>query len=268
MDERTLKLTADRDGYLLDGERHEGFPDRTDLAESERVKIARWASQMRPDEVSDDQMVLLERQPRPPSRGRRAARMRTDMLSSPLVRALWSTLDEQQQALVLNPDTRLGDGVRYPLTAGRLAALVEVDKQKIRRWGDNNLLPSTRDHRGHRQFGAAASVIAFALEGSKQNDREYYRDIVRSDQPLTAVRRAVGLVTYSAFASDAQAHEDELAQELQQTSESLRMVADALGQAAADARGRAVRTSKVMVRLHEVGATVRLAEPADDETLA
>jgi len=270
----SVKLIPERDGYLLGGERVEGFPDQADLPERQRVKIARWATQLRPDEVTVDQRALLERQPQPPSPRRRAARQRSDMLSSPLVRALWSTLDEQQQSLVLNPDRRVGDGARFPLTVGKLAALVQADRQKIRRWGDNHLLPSTRDHNGHRQYGAAAAIVAFALEGSKQNDREFYGDVVRSDDPLAAVRRAVGLVTFSAFASGARV----VADDLERTSRSLRLVADALTEAARrtaelvdrDAPDNEVvqRVSGPAVALHDIGAIVRLSVPADDTVVA
>ncbi len=272
MADRTLKLIPGRDGYVLDGERIEGFPDQPDLPERQRVKIARWATQLRPDDATADQCALLERQLEPPSRGRQAADQRGDMLSSPLVRALWSTLDEQQQSLVLNPHRRVGDGARFPLTAGKLAALVQADRQKIRRWGDNQLLPSTRDQNGHRQYGAAAAIVAFALQGSKQNDREYYGDIVRSDNPLAAVRRAVVLIIFSAFASDARVAADEL----ERTSRSLRLVADTLTEAArrttelVDQGAPEVvqRVSGPAIALHDVGAMVRHPAPLDDEIVA
>lgn len=273
MPNRVLKLTPDRDGYLLDGERQEGFPDRTDLPERQRVQIARWASQLRPQELTDAQRTLLERQPRPPSPSRRAMDRRAALLASPLLRTLWGTLDEQQQALVLGPEGRLGKDARYPLSTGELARLVDIDKQTLRRWSDNHLLPSTRDENGHRRYGAAAVVIAFTLRGSKQNDREYYRDIVRSEQPLVAVRRTVGLATYSAFAGNAGAAAEDVEEQLHQTSQSLRMIADALGEAAAQARQqrapagqkrRARRPGKPAVSLHDFGAHARLAELDDD----
>src|ERR1700691_296358 len=49
------QLRADRAGYILDGERVEGFADRTDVDERGRRALAEWAESFTPDRLEDEQ---------------------------------------------------------------------------------------------------------------------------------------------------------------------------------------------------------------------
>ena len=228
----TLKLSPEHDGYLLDGAFHAGFMDRPELPTPLRHRIARWGRQLAPQDLSAEQRALLDTAASvPPSDHRRRAEHRSAMLASPLIRPLWDTLSADERALVLNPDERLGDGARYPLTSGQLAELVDMEQHTVRRWGDAQLLPATRNERNHREYGAAAAIMAFALRGSKQNDREYYGDLAESPEPVTALRRSYALATYSALTSPGKGDAEELRQELSILVAEMRALADALVEA-------------------------------------
>jgi DNA-binding transcriptional MerR regulator len=144
------------------------------------------------------------------------------ILRSPLVRTLWDSLLEVQQALVLNPDRELGK--RYPLTTGDLSGLTGMSKRQVQYWSERRLLPHWLDERGHRRFEAAAVIVAFALSDSKQHDRQHYADVAADSQPLAAMRRAVGVVGLSALSSSEKLDPDEL----ERTEHTLRLLADAL----------------------------------------
>jgi DNA-binding transcriptional MerR regulator len=254
----TVTLSEDQAGYLLDGDLVEGFGDRADLPDPLRYRIARWASALAPDQLEPAQRELIEsvaRRERPPAA--RRARQRSEMLRSAVVRSLWETLEPDQQRAVLEVDSVLGEGQRYPLTSGQLARLTGIEQNTIRRWR----LPHTRDERGHREYGAAAVVLAFAFKGTKQNSREYFKDITTSPQPLIELRRSIALAAHSAFASQTPPQLDEaVAHDLELLARESAVLAEAFARAAAVAREAADAQVDTM-NLRDVGERVALLEP-------
>jgi DNA-binding transcriptional MerR regulator len=172
--------------------------------------------------TSTQRALLKKRAQRQPSARRLEGLRQDQILRSPLVRTLWDSLDEVQQALVLNPDRELSK--RYPLTTGDLSGLTGMSKRQVQYWSERRLLPHWFDERGHRRFEAAAVIVAFALSDSKQHDRQHYADVAADSQPLAAMRRAVSVVGLSALSSKEKLDPDEL----QRTERTLRLLADAL----------------------------------------
>lgn len=172
--------------------------------------------------TSTQRATLKKRAQRQPSARRLEGLRQDQILRSPLVRTLWDSLDEVQQALVLNPDQELGK--RYPLTSGELSGLTGMSKRQVQYWSERRLLPHWLDERGHRRFEAAAVIVAFALSDSKQHDRQHYADVAADSQPLAAMRRAVSVVGLSALSSSEKLDPDEL----ERTEHTLRLLADAL----------------------------------------
>lgn len=230
----TVKLSEDQTGYLLDGRRIDGFGDQPDLPDPVRYRIAQWASALTPESLGPAQRDLIERvSRRNRPAGARRARKRSDMLRSPIVRALWDTLEEGQQRAVLEVDTVLGARAKYPLSSGELARLTGIERHTIRRWR----LPHTRNERNHREYGAAAVVMAFAYKGTKQNSREYFKDLMVSATPLHELRRSIALATHSVFAGEAPPQVDEsVARELEELSREMTVLGEAFGRAAIMAR--------------------------------
>lgn len=219
----TVKLSPDHQGILVDGELVAGFPYLKEMAESDQLRVAAWAQKLAPRSLTDAQRALLEsRSQRQPS-ARRLEGVRQDrILGSPLVRTLWESLDDRQRALVLNPDGELGK--RYPLTTGELSGLTGMSKRQVQYWSERRLLPCWLEEHGHRRFEAAAVIVAFALNSSKQHDRQHYADIAVDSRPLVAMRRAVSVVGLSALSSKEKLDPDEL----ERTERTLRLLADAI----------------------------------------
>jgi hypothetical protein len=216
----TVKLSPNREGILVDGEELPGFPYLEEMAEKDQLRVAAWARKLAPRSLTAAQRSLLEN--RQPS-ARRLEGVRQDrILGSPVVRMLWESLDEGQRALVVNPDGELGK--RYPLTTGELSGLTGMSKRQVQYWSERRLLPYWLDGNRHRRFEAAAVIVAFALSGSKQHDRQHYADVAADSRPLAAMRRAVSVVGLSALSSKEKLDPDEL----ERTEHTLRLLADAL----------------------------------------
>lgn len=219
----TVKLSPDHQGILVDGELLPGFPYLEEMAETDQVRVAAWARKLAPRSLTDAQKALLESRSRGQPSARRLEGVRQDrILGSPVVRMLWESLDEGQRALVLNPDGELGK--RYPLSTGELSSLTGMSKRQVQYWSERRLLPYWLDEHGHRRFEAAAVIVAFALSGSKQHDRQHYADVAADSRPLAAMRRAVSVVALSALSSKEKLDPDEL----ERTERTLRLLADEL----------------------------------------
>ena len=171
-----------------------------------------------PRSLTAAQRALLEN--RQPSVRRLEGLRQDQILRSPLVRTLWDSLSDAQQALVLNPDRELGK--RYPLTTGELSGLTGMSKRQVQYWSERRLLPHWLDERGYRRFEAAAVIVAFALSDSKQHDRQHYADVAADSQPLAAMRRAVSVVGLSALSSKEKLDP----KELERTEHTLRLLAE------------------------------------------
>jgi DNA-binding transcriptional MerR regulator len=216
----TVKLSPSRKGILVDGEELRGFPYLEEMAEEDQLRVAAWARKLAPRSLTAAQRALLKN--RQPSARRLEGLRQDQILRSPLVRTLWDSLSDTQQALVLNPDQELGK--RYPLTTGDLSGLTGMSKRQVQYWSERRLLPHWLDERGHRRFEAAGVIVAFALSSSKQHDRQHYADVAADSQPLAAMRRAVSVVGLSALSSREKLDPDEL----KRTEHTLRLLADAL----------------------------------------
>jgi hypothetical protein len=216
----TVKLGPDRKGILVDGEELPGFPYLGEMAEKDQLRVAAWARKLAPRSLTAAQRALLEN--RQPSARRLEGLLQDQILRSPLVRTLWDSLLDSQQALVLNPDQELGK--RYPLGTGELSHLTGMSKRQVQYWSERRLLPHWLDERGHRHFEAAGVIVAFALSSSKQHDRQHYADVGADSRPLAAMRRAVSVVALSALSSKEKLDPDEL----ERTERTLRLLADEL----------------------------------------
>jgi hypothetical protein len=216
----TVKLSPNRKGILVDGEELRGFPYLEEMAEKDQLRVAAWARKLAPRSLTAAQRALLEN--RQPSARRLEGLRQDQILRSPLVRTLWDSLSDAQQALVLNPDRELGK--RYPLSTGELSGLTGMSKRQVQYWSERRLLPHWLDERGHRRFEAAAVIVAFALSDSKQHDRQHYADVAADSQPLAAMRRAVSVVGLSALSSKEKLDPGEL----ERTEHTLRLLADAV----------------------------------------
>ena len=216
----TVKLSPNRKGILVDGEELRGFPYLEEMVERDQLRVAAWARKLAPELLTAAQRALLEN--RRPSARRMEGLRQDQILRSPLVRTLWDSLLEVQQALVLNPDQELGK--RYPLRTGELSRLTGMSKRQVQYWSERRLLPHWLDERGYRRFEAAAVIVAFALSDSKQHDRQHYADVAADSQPLAAMRRAVSVVGLSALSSKEKLDPDEL----ERTEHTLRLLADEL----------------------------------------
>lgn len=172
--------------------------------------------------TSTQRALLKKRAQRQPSARRMEGLRQDQVLRSPLVRTLWDSLSDTQQALVLNPDRELGK--RYPLSTGELSGLTGMSKRQVQYWSERRLLPHWLDQRGHRRFEAAGVIVAFALSDSKQHDRQHYADVAADSQPLASMRRAISVVGLSALSSSDKLDPDEL----EHTERTLRLLADAL----------------------------------------
>lgn len=226
-----LKLLADRSGYELGGERVAGFADRPDLAEGERLKLARWAAQLRPEELSDAQSDLLAAAPpRRPSERRRVGMEQDRILGSEFVTALWEALSRESQELAMNPDKKLGEGRRYPLSTGDLHELTGLSVRQIQHSTERGLIPHWSDSRGHRRFEAAGAVLAFSMAEAKQPERQFLASVATAEAPLTEMRKAVGLISLYALSTT----QGRTPRELEATKSQLRMVSDALDTALAN----------------------------------
>lgn len=161
--------------------------------------------------------------PRRPSKRRIEGARQDRILSSPLVRALWHSLDGEEQELVLNPDRKLGQGRRYPLSTGDLHELTGLTVRQIQHATARSLIPYWSDERGHRRFEAAGAIVAFALAKTRQAERQHFANIALAPAPLAEMRKAVGMISLYALTSARPS-----VGELRATQAQLRMVSEAV----------------------------------------
>lgn len=179
---RQMRLLPNSDGYMLGDQQVGGFADREDLPEGQRLRLARWARMLTPDQISPTQQLLLERATqhgRP--QGWLEAMDDRDTLATGPVRAIWRALSEEQRAAVMHPDQR---GLSYPLGVSQLAAMVGASERQIGYWAQNNLLPHFRDPHAPRdayRFYSAAAVIAFGLAGTDKPEKAVLAKIARGE---------------------------------------------------------------------------------------
>jgi len=170
------QLRADRAGYILDGERVEGFADRTDVDERGRRLLARWAEAFTPDALEDEQKRILE-QPDPglsdTERQLLHGAIEDAERDMPLTidLGLYARLDAEQIRVMREPWTVLGGPRRreYPLNTGEVAKITGTSPKQVRTWEESGLLPAYRIA-GRRHFFSAALVYAFLLKDLDRNE--------------------------------------------------------------------------------------------------
>jgi len=170
------QLRADRAGYILDGERVEGFADRTDVDERGRRLLARWAEAFTPDALEDEQKRILE-QPDPglsdTERQLLHGAIEDAERDMPLTidLGLYARLDAEQIRVMREPWTALGGTRRreYPLNTGEVAKITGTSPKQVRTWEESGLLPAYRIA-GRRHFFSAALVYAFLLKDLDRNE--------------------------------------------------------------------------------------------------
>ena len=170
------QLRADRAGYILDGERVEGFADRTDVDERGRRLLARWAEAFTPDALQDEQkQILAEPDPglsdteRQLLHGAIEDAERDMPLTIDL--GLYARLDAEQIRVMREPWTVLGGPRRreYPLNTGEVAKITGTSPKQVRTWEESGLIPAYRIA-GRRHFFPAALVYAFLLKDLDRNE--------------------------------------------------------------------------------------------------
>jgi len=239
-----VTLRRDRRGIEYRGESIEGFPHDSTMTPADQLRVARWAKQLAPVQMTAQQRALIAHQPqRKVSPHRREGLKQDEALRSPFVRGLWRGLDEPTQALVLNPNTTLQR--RYPLRTNELAQLTGLSRRQVQHWSDRGLLPHWTDEHGSRYFEAPAAIIAFALRDRKQHERQFYADIASHDRPLVAVRDALNIVGMRTL----DLAEDADPQDLADTEQTARAIAEGInkllaGPAKTKRAGRAKSASR------------------------
>ena len=170
------QLRADRAGYILDGERVEGFADRTDVDERGRRLLARWAKAFTPDALQDEQKRILEQPDPGPSDAERQllhGAIEDAERDMPLTidLGLYGRLDAEQIRAMREPWTVLGGTRRreYPLNTGEVAKITGTSPKQVRTWEESGLLPAYRIA-GRRHFFSAALVYAFLLKDLDRNE--------------------------------------------------------------------------------------------------
>jgi DNA-binding transcriptional MerR regulator len=83
---------------------------------------------------------------------------------------------------------------RYPLSTREIATLTGLSDSRVRWWADHNQLPHERTAGGHRTFGIAGLLSAFALSDSRQHELQYYREI--ADASGETVSEKVGTLLF------------------------------------------------------------------------
>ncbi len=176
------QLRADRAGYILDGERVEGFADRTDVDERGRRALAEWAESFTPDRLHDQQKrILAEPDPGPSDTERQllhgAIENAEHDMPLTIDLGLRARLDADQIRAIHEPWTALAGARRrrYPLNTGEVARITGASAKQIRTWEESGLLPAYWIA-GRRHFFSAALVYAFLL---KDLDRHEIRGVGR-----------------------------------------------------------------------------------------
>jgi DNA-binding transcriptional MerR regulator len=189
------QLVADRKGYLLNGERIDGFSDRLELDVASRRLIATWARAFTPSALDAKQRRLLSAPPRSPlplAEALRQAAIENAERDMPLAidHGLYALLNEDQLRAVREPWTALTATMTrdYPVSAGELAELSGTTARQIRHWHDSQLLPGFWID-GRRHFFSAAAVHAFALAKLDRNEIRGASRVLSAevDDPIAAI---------------------------------------------------------------------------------
>jgi DNA-binding transcriptional MerR regulator len=223
-----VTLRPDRRGICWRDKEYEGFPDLEGLSPRARLAVARWAKQLAPDALTPAQQRLLDKQPRREVSAARLRALRQDeILSSPPIRGLWRELTQEEQTLVLHPEEKVGH--YYPLQTSELVRLTGLSSRQVQHWTERNLLPHWRDERGHRRFGSAAAIVAFALRDSKQHQRQFFSDVGNTNEPLREIAEIMNMALLQALERTDTAADDaaEIVAELEKLSAGLRETLDA-----------------------------------------
>ena len=170
------QLRADRAGYILDGERVEGFADRTDVDPLGRRALAEWAESFTPEHLQDEQKRILA-QPDPglseTERQLLHGAIEDAERDMPLAidLGLRARLDAAKIRAIREPWTVLGGPRRreYPLNTGEVARITGTSPKQVRAWEKSGLLPAYWIA-GRRHFFSAALVYAFLLKDLDRNE--------------------------------------------------------------------------------------------------
>lgn len=191
----SLNLTPDRRGYVLNGERVDGFPDPEQLAVELRAKVARWASRLASDQLTEQQQELLETDERPPAAGygeSEAVAENSDELVRLNQHGFFDSLAKVQAHLVIHPGGEEGvEGASYPLSVGQMAALTGVSERQVRHWSDINLIPTYYVGK-ERRFYSAALVRAFHLSEAEQYQKTAVATLAKRDNEAGRMLRLIG----------------------------------------------------------------------------
>jgi hypothetical protein len=153
-------LRPDLQGYVLEQDITDGFADRADLSENQRVAIAKLAQRFGPDGASEGQKALLAAaEPQPASDLGLALAADEDQLTEDFLAGALDDLPESAWGLISNPAEH---GSAYPLTSVDLQKLTGATYRQIRYWNEAELLPSQVVD-GERRFFAAGLAKAFML---------------------------------------------------------------------------------------------------------
>jgi hypothetical protein len=185
------RLHGSGTGYFVGDEWFEGFADRPEMPERDRALIAEWAARFTPEEVGDEQRVLLSDRVAPPKLRTEeiedvaaAIRDAEEDLPQAVRVGLYGLLTEDELEKVRFPSrTQEVEGRNYPLGVTELAKLTGATPRQIRHWDDAGLLPGHRVA-NQRRFYSAAAVHAFALRRLEPYQVAVLGLIVRGDQKL------------------------------------------------------------------------------------
>lgn len=181
------QLRADRAGYILDGERVEGFADRTDVDARGRQTLAEWAESFTPDRLQDEQKRILA-QPDPglsnTERQLLHGAIENAERDMPLAidLGLYARLDADQIRAIREPWTVLRGTRRreYPLNTGEVARITGTSAKQVRTWEESGLLPAYWIA-GRRHFFSAALVYAFLLKDLDRHEIRGARRILSAE---------------------------------------------------------------------------------------
>jgi DNA-binding transcriptional MerR regulator len=112
------------------------------------------------------------------------------LLDDPRMRALWPRLTKTQQRTIHDPSGAVGH--RYPLTTSEVAQLTGLSQKQVQYWADRNLIPCWTKSR-RRLFEAVGLVVAFAVANSKQNDLQFYRELL--DAPVEKLAGKLSIIS-------------------------------------------------------------------------
>jgi hypothetical protein len=112
------------------------------------------------------------------------------LLEDSRVRSLWPRLTKAQQNLVHDPSRAVGH--RFPLTSTEVGELTGLSQKQVQYWADRKLIPNWRKGQ-RRMFEPVGLVVGFAVANSKQNDLQFYRELL--DAPLDKVAGKMSVLT-------------------------------------------------------------------------